>query len=320
MAPFQNLKEQHQNVYFDLSKDSKTMKFRGRIEFVTAAIKDVNEINVTMRTLELKGKEIALVIGKNGVTINELIKTFDVNIQISRKPEDMATAEIVGCEANVTRAVNKIESMIFLNEEIDSAIVVSSIARNNLLAKSGAGIKALQKDVSKACNDNVYIRFEKMPEGDYKAASTFLLVTAPRHLIEKVEGLVQQSVQECEANTITMNVDRDLISKIIGKGGETINKLRKLAPECEIEVNKITGEIKLLAADEVARNKIRNEIDKIVAANQVLRVPVDEPFFPSIFGATGKDLRGEIQKIGVSILNDPSNEIVTLRGTVEKVN
>ena len=85
-----------------------------------------------------------------------------------------------------------------------------------------------------------------------------------------------------------------------------------------IQVEKATGEIKILG-EEKATMAIKNAIDDIVANNQIVNVAVDESMLGLVFGQQGKELKDEIQALGVNMANGSSRKYIKLRGQIEKV-
>jgi polyribonucleotide nucleotidyltransferase len=279
MAPYKELRNNHANVFVDLSKDSKMMKLRGKMEAITAVKDDILKINVTMETVAVTGREAGLVIGKGGATIKALTEKFDVGLDVKDSKDDTAIIDIVGISINVAAAVKEINDMIFQNQDVDTNIFCSKLFKNKCLEKAGAMIKELQKEINAALDCNgVRIQFEGRDrgEGEMESSGALLEIRSSRtHHASAVE-LVKKRVAEYEAKTLVIKFESHVIPAIIGKGGEKINELKKLGKGATIELDRVIGEVSVLATDETTKNLVKDAIEEIIAQNQVLKVPVED--------------------------------------------
>lgn len=323
LAEFKELEKNHDGVIFDLQRDTSTLRFRGREEAVALAKEDVNKISVKMETLEIHGREAALIVGKSGKTINRLVEAHDVAIQVenSKKSNSDTSKIIVSGQGNkVDSAMKEIKDILFNSEEIEVSILVSAMTRNKLLTDAGALVKKLQKDVNEACEStNTYIRFEQIGKEERESAS-ILLVKALRMHIEEAEKIVKERIEIYDSAVIMMQVDTDLIPAIIGSKGATIKAIRtKGGPGADIEIDKLTGEVKLLADTDESRQNMKKAVDDIVSENQILRVPMEDSMFPDLFGQSGKAVKAKVQNSGVFIKRNDDDTAVLLRGSIEKI-
>lgn len=321
------LQKKHPNVTFDLSKETRVMKLRGREEFVTPAKEDVMNVNVKMEKMDISAREAALIVGKGGKTINRITEQHGVSIQIENQKNSKAVDDgksvimISGNGMKVDLAVKEIKDILFNNEDIEVSILVSAMTRNRLLSNGGGLVKQLQKDVNKACQPgNSFVRFEEMTKGEERDSSTILIVKSARMHIEKAEAIVKEKISSFDSNLVTIQIDVDLVPVIIGSKGATIKSLKKLGGQgADIDVDKFSGEVKLMADTESQRDAMKTAIDDLVNENQILRVPMDSAMFPDLFGQTGRAVKGRIQKNGVFLKIDDSNSAILLRGSIEKI-
>ena len=58
-----------------------------------------------------------------------------------------------------------------------------------------------------------------------------------------------------------------IIPSLIGKGGDNINKLRKLELGAEIEVDKVSGKVRDVCGDNKTREVLKEAIEKVIAEN-----------------------------------------------------
>ncbi len=320
MAEFNTLQKNHPNVIFDLSKETSIIKLRGREEFVNPAKEEILNNEVTMESIETSGRDAALVVGKSGKTINRLIETHGVAIQVENKKNDMSEIAVSGLQNKVNSAIKEIKDLLFNNEDMEVSILVNPMTRNKLLSDSGALVKKLQKDVNAACQPgNSFVRFEDISKEERESAS-ILLVKSPRMHIKEAEKIVRERIEEYDSAVLTMQVDLDLIPVIIGSKGATIKNIRKQGGDgADVEIDKYSGEVKLMAEKESNREKMKGAIDVIISENQILRLPMEKSMFPDLFGQTGKAVKAKIQNNGVFMKIDDSDTSIILRGSIEKV-
>lgn len=320
MEPFKQLQKDHSDVYFDLSKDSKVMKLRGKPHFVSSAKEAVASFDIIKQTIDVAGRETAIVVGKGGVTINAFVEKFNVGMNVERINDEKAVVEITGVPANVNAAVKEINFMLFKNEDIETSIVVSTIAKNSFLEDSGALIKKLQKDVNEMLDcKGVRLNFEnEKEEGVESSSKTLLVIRAPRAQHLAAVEYVKKHIAVYESKIFVVKIDQHMIPKIIGKKGETINAMRKMGKGGSIEIDRISGGVSVLANDEESKKLIKAHIEEIIAQNQLLQIPVDSQMMGLVFGAAGKGLKSSINSKGVQMTQDGSDTVM-FRGTIESI-
>ncbi len=320
------LQKNHPEVVFDLTKESRIMKLRGKEDAVTSAKKDVLNFEVKMEKIEIPSREVAIIVGKSGRTINRLVSEFDVSIQVADKRDsksgsDTASISVSGVGKKVEIAMKEIKDILFNNEDMEVSILVSAMTRNKLLSDSGTLIKQLQKDVNEACQPgNSFVRFEELAKEQERESTSILIVKSPRVHIDEAERIVKERIASYDSNLINMQIDIDLIPVVIGPKGATIKSLRSIGGSgANIEIDKFSGVVKLMADEETQRDAMKKAIDDLISENQILRVPMDSGMFPDLFGKRGKAVKSKIQKGGVFIKIDDSDDAILLRGSIEKV-
>lgn len=321
MAEFDLLQKRYHNVTFDLKKQTSILKLRGREEFVIPAKEEVLSVDVKMETLEISSREAASIVGKSGQTVNRLVADHDVSIQVeSQKNDDKSTILVSGQGKNVDAAIKEIKDILFKNEDIEMSFLVGSIVRNKMLSDSGALVKQLRKDVNNACQPGTsFVRFEELNE-DASDSSSLLYVKSPRMHVDMAEKIIKERLAMFDSATLMMQIDVELIPVLIGPKGSNIKSIRQLGGSgADVEVDKLTGEIKILADKEAGRTAIKNAIQTMVDENQILRVPMESSMFADIFGQAGKAIKSKIQGSGVFMKIDDSDTSILLRGSIDKV-
>merc|ERR1711862_569823 len=191
--------------------------------------------------------------------------------------------EITGSVPNIEAARAEVESILYENEEIENFVMVYPMQRNMFLANSGALLKEMQAEISgggvSKGGTSALLLFEKRDKDSSKSMSiakepSKLCVRTSRFNIDNALEIVQRRIAEHEATVISIEVDPDMVPAIIGKGGATINSLRKEGTGAEIEIDKNINHnnkctIRIQANNETNRDNIKEAISKIVAENQV---------------------------------------------------
>lgn len=263
MAPLKELRSNNTDVYVDLSKDSKVMKIRGKVEYIEDVKNAIAALNVLTETITLDRQEAGFIIGKSGTTIKSLTVKFNVGIEVKDVNEDTALVSIVGFAVNVSGAVEEVNKMTYQNKDIDSKMVVSNLVRSKLLENSGSIIKNIQKDVNKSIGSNaIRLMFEK--NSSESSSISLLEIRSPRMYHAKAVEYTKSKIAEYESIALVINIESYMVPKFIGKRGEKIKQLRKLGKGATIEVDAFVGEISVLASDEATKVLIKNTIEDFV--------------------------------------------------------
>ena len=275
MDPMKTLRKNHEQVNMDLSRDNKILKIRGKVDALELVKADLGNLKVCRETINLVGHEAGLIIGKKGANIKSMSEKFSVAIDVNDVSDDAASVAIVGSSANVDGAVQAINHMIFENKDIISNVVVSNVLRNDLLQDAGKKVKEIQKEANELISSNtVRLMFEK--QGDNSSSVSLLEVKCPRLHHTEVLEFVRKRVADFESNALTIKIEPYMVPKFVGKGGKHINELKKLGGKgVVIELDRVLGEVSVMTKDEATKEIIKAAIQKFIADNQILKVPVD---------------------------------------------
>eukprot|EP00566_Odontella_aurita_P003877 CAMPEP_0113591436 /NCGR_PEP_ID=MMETSP0015_2-20120614/37269_1 /TAXON_ID=2838 /ORGANISM="Odontella" /LENGTH=1296 /DNA_ID=CAMNT_0000497819 /DNA_START=165 /DNA_END=4055 /DNA_ORIENTATION=- /assembly_acc=CAM_ASM_000160 len=325
LGAFAKLQQDHSNVYFDLTKDTHTMTLRGMPNDVVGARNDLECLSVVSRAKEVSQKEAGLIVGKGGITINKLSETHSVVLNVTNnKNGEKATVEIVGTEANVDTAYADVEDIIFQNEELEETVVVRNMQRNKLLSNSASVIKQIQAEVNSEISGGggCLLVFEKRSQSrDGANEPSKLLIKTSRANMLKAKGIVQKHIDAYEADIVRVDVRPDIVPAVLGKGGATINSLRKEGAGAEIDIDKTTGVCFIQSEDTETRALVKAAIEKIITENQIKKVEVKKSMIGLLLGGeSGKEMREKISEIGANLSVDSSDRYMVLRGTVDQVN
>jgi len=338
MAVLNTLQTAHPYVHIDLSRTTHMVSLRGRPEYIAAVKKDIEALNIQTINRQVAAKEIGLVVGKGGSTVNNLVAKHNVfvNVVNEKNNDENALVEITGAVPNIEAALAEVENILYENEEIDNFVMVNPMQRNMFLANAGAAIKEMQSEISSAGGSNkggtsALLLFEKRDKDSRGNMSSKepskLCVRTSRFNMENALEIIQRTIAEHQATIISVEVDPDMVPAIIGKGGATINSLRQegSGTGAEIEIDKNINHngkctIRIQANSSDVRENVKQAISLIIAKNQVLNVAVERPMIGLIFGEAGKEIKKQItEEMGVWMGVDTSDEHIILRGTVEKI-
>jgi len=327
-AVLNKIQATHPLVHLDLSRNNTCLTLRGKPEYIATAKEDIESLEINTVVRSLPSREIGLVVGKGGGTVNKLVADHDVSINVVNENGGAnAVVEITGPSINVETALAEIEDLLYQNEEIEKFVMVNPMQRNMFLGNSGAVLKEIQAEISGSKSGlGTLLVFEKRDKSIDKSSSLMkepskLIIRTCRSNMDKALTVIQTRITEHEATVVSVTVDTGMVPAIIGKGGATINSLRQEGSGAEIEIDKSTGIIRIQATDENVKKSIINSINKIVAENQVLYVKVERSMIGLIFGESGKEIKKSIvENLGVWMGVDQSDEHIILRGTVEKIN
>ena len=228
MADFRST---HSDLQIEASREKGVISIRGDPEAVELCKEELLHFPLKSETRVLVGRESALIVGRSGATINRLVETYKVNIDVSEKGSDLFMCTIIG--PDVEGAVAEIDSIMLANKEMSEEIVVDNIVRNTLLTDGGAPMKQLQKQIVEAVQEGggggILLSFKnKAGDNDEKSV---LVVKCKHGIMETAIELVSTFLAKIEASLVTIDVDPFVVPMIIGKGGETIKNIKKL-PSC----------------------------------------------------------------------------------------
>ena len=312
MTDFRN---HHTDVQIEASRDKGVISLRGPPDAVQLCKNELLHFTLKSETRILVGRESAIVVGRSGATINRLVESHRVTIDVSETGEDVFTCTIIG--PTVDAAVAEIDAIIQANKDVTQEVVVDQIVRNTLLTDNGIPIKHLQKQVNDAVKDiaggGVQLTFSK---GDSSNVKSVLIIKGRQAVMETAKEMVLEFLVKVQASLVTIDVDPFIVAKIIGKGGEIIKKLKN-GKVVNIEVDKVLGRVVIQSQDDCEVKRVEAEVRSIMAENQIVRIqlPAARSMFRDLVRSDKKD---EINALVWMGLDDDTSSIV-LRGTRENV-
>lgn len=301
----------------DAFRDKGIISLRGLSNAVQAAKAELQTVSLESDTRILIGRESAIVVGKAGSTINRLTETHKVVIDVSETGDDVFACKVIGPALCVEACITEIDQVMEANKDIVETVIVDSIVRNTLLTDQGSPIKALQKKVNAGNGGGgggIQLSFAK--DGDN---THILQVKGRRAAVGPAKELVEATVQQIQSSLVTLQVDPFIVPKIIGKGGDTIKKLKGGDKTVNIEVDKTTGRVVIQSQDKAQVERVQDAIQVILDENQIERIALSPSTIKPLFRELIRSpQRNEINALVWMGMSEESSTII-LRGTRENV-
>ncbi len=312
MADFRS---QHPGLVIEASRDKGVISIRGAPDAVDTCREELLHFPLITETRVLLAHEASFVVGRSGATIKRLVETHKVTIDVSEKGSDVFMCTITGLD--VEAAVAEIDAILLANKEVTEEIFVGQTVRNTLLTSGGAPMKELRTQIGEAVKDitgaRIQLSFNNVDSSDDKSV---LIIKGKYAAMEPAKKIVMEFLEKVQASLVTIDVDPFVVPKIIGKGGETIKKLKdgKLV---NIEVYKIFGRVVIQSQHDSEVKRVEQEIRLILDENQIVRIqlPSARAIYRELLRSENKDEINSSVWIG---LDEDSSSIV-LRGTRENV-
>jgi biopolymer transport protein ExbD len=259
--------------------------------------------------------EAGVIVGRKGGNINQLIDEHKVAIDVTKSGEDYSVT-VTGPSSNVEAAVESIRDLLDLNKDVTERITIDPLVRNVFLKDSGAHIKQLQKDINAQTKENggyVFINIDK----DAAVQDSNLSIKARRPALAIALKMMDEDIDKIMNSVVTVQVDPEVVPRIIGKSGANIKEMRKQGKGVIIEVDK-TGKMQLLGESEDVEAVVQS-VDNVVQTNQVERFDCDASSINLTFRALVRAKSKEINALVSGMDLDEENSQIVLRGSVENV-
>jgi polyribonucleotide nucleotidyltransferase len=306
VTALQEIRASHPDVRLDASRE-KGMVCRGIPEDIAAFRKDLPVIQ--SETLTVTSKEAALVVGKNGATIESIVESHQTAIQLLRG-EVNTTIKVIGPSGHVESAIREIEELLAANREGVLKMNVQVPIKNALLLENGKGARELTLQVNNhlEATGAVTLNFE----------DGALIVRGKARVLETAAEKVQAEVRRLEQLMVSIQVDPMVIPVFIGKGGSGIKDLKDGKP-VTIELDKETGKIDIAGLESSSIDYVRERTQALANTQLVERIQSDPPSaYKTLMRGFVRTLAKEVTKLVFLKLEDESQQVI-LRGSREKL-
>jgi len=219
----QQLRGEYTRSFVDVQRRDGKLSVQGSPEEVAEIKAKIFDIRIVSKKRLLAGRQVNVIVGKKGTTIERLCTEHMIPIEFSKDNDIETHAVFTGPPALVEAAMSEVEKLINDNREVEAIVNISPIKKNILLAEGGLHIKALQAKVVESFPDgNCYVFIKK----DFVAKDRpELVVKSKRLLVSEALQFVIDILKEFDELIVECTVDPYVIPRIIGKGGETIKKI-----------------------------------------------------------------------------------------------
>eukprot|EP00536_Pseudo-nitzschia_multiseries_P012145 jgi/Psemu1/31055/gm1.31055_g len=308
----QELREEYRNTSIEVYRAGGKVRLRGIPKDIAGIKEKILDLGIVSREREFEGREeINILIGDNGATIDGLCQKYTISIDVGKAVGGKTPVVFIGKPDMIEAALNQVETLIEENKEVVEIIHISIVIKDILLAEGGRHINAMREEIVQAipngrCFLNVKDKHRTTndkPELVVKAKQSMLTgaLTFARDALKKLDSLV-----------VKLKVDPYAIPRIIGKGGETINRLKEGKP-VTVEVDRTHSEVWYGATSVEALDELRKEIDQVIDSNCVVRIQADTDYLKRQF----QSVKVAVSKSGLDgywLDMDEHNSCYVIRG------
>lgn len=281
-----------------------------KVELACAEIQRIykNTPKVTKLAIQITKSQHKLIIGKNGSTVQEIFKDYDVYVQVPKLEVNSETIYLYGQESKLGAALAMVCAKA--NSIVNIKIEVASWLHRYLIGERGSNISKITADYP-----GTHVKFEN----DNK-----ITLDGPPEEVEKVKARLELIVDGLKKSMICeeLQVDPKYYSQLVGKKYEHISRLNK-EHGVNIRVPSTTDNSNIVriegATDGVKKALV--EFKELVAKVENERskdIIIDQKFHSNLIGKSGKNLneiRAKFNDIQINIPNqEEKSEVVTIRG------
>jgi rRNA processing protein Krr1/Pno1 len=302
-----DLRNRHPDVVLTVPRaNTQALLLRGLPTDIENAEKDLLSFTVIQKELRVASKLSAVVVGKQGATIERLVLDHQATIDIQRNKDDDSVITIVGPATNVEAAMKEIEEMIAAAKESTETVAIDQNLRSALLLKGGAGIRELNKKVSAVTKEHGNLSLSMGDDGIIVVGKVMVTTVAVEMLKEEICQL--------EATIVRIKVDPFALPVFIGKGGKTLQKLKD-GKYVNVEIDRIVGEVTICGLDKSEVAIVEESFRSFAAENLVERVSVDSSVVKSLLRSK---LGKEVSDL-VFAASDEATSQILIRGTADNI-
>ena len=310
ITQLQALQAKNPQVHIHLPRKQAKIVLRGAPEDIASLKQDLSELEVVEKTFHVSNPEAAYVIGKRGTTIDRLTQEHQVVIELS-KSDDESKISVTGIDANVAQAVTEIVELVADAREGAETIPIDRTARLVLLKNHGAVMKQMFKDannLARQAGGSLSLRID----------GNSIVVRGTNKTLDAAKLAIQSEISRLEESVVRMAVDKTIIPKLIGKGGEVLRSLT-VGTTVDVEFDKEQGCLAIIGSIEEEVDKVKSTIEEIVGQNQIRRIPLEAAVYKRQLGGLLRASGESIRALPCVIRGDDESCAIILRGEAEKI-
>eukprot|EP00043_Microstomoeca_roanoka_P000947 m.30138 g.30138 ORF g.30138 m.30138 type:complete len:1204 (-) comp10580_c0_seq1:246-3857(-) len=319
------LREERPKVHIQCPKEGDEIEIEGPPEDVDVVRDSLRELadqlqrTLTFAEIHVEPKYHPYIIGQNGSTIKDIRAKSGATIDIPPGESNSNVVRVEGTAEAVAKAVSIVNEMAakLRNQKTDK-IVVPNALHSQIIGAGGEGLKKLLQGY-----DSVVLNFP-----DRGVESDEILIRGDKKEVDTVVAAIKERVTDIEASnyTDTVHVFRKFHPDVIGKSGETINRIRNdtktriNVPAADEENDYITivGYKENVEKAKKAILDIQQKVGKIVTQD----IEVDPKYHPTIRGSQNRILQSLESELSVEItvpMAKDKSSVVKVRGPAESV-
>ncbi|XP_033116726.1 vigilin-like [Anneissia japonica] len=324
-----NIKEITQNlpkVHIEFQDGREAIIVEGPPEEVEQARKALDDISKDLQSrfdfanVEINQKFHKHIIGKNGVNVNRIKSATGVSILIPSDDKPSNTIRIEGSPEGVQHAKKELLDMALrMENEKSKDILIDHRYHRAIIGSKGENIKSV-RDLFK----DVQITFPNPNE-----KSDIVSLRGPKQDVEKCYKYLQQMVADHAAKNFRLDVPvyKKFHKNIIGKGGNTINKIKEVTgTRIEIPTENSDSDVIVVIGTKQNAEKARDMI--LVIQKELVNIVEEDVTIPakyhqSLIGAKGRLVRQIMEECGGVYIHFPNegslSDTVSVRGPKDEV-
>lgn len=316
----------------------RNIRVHGNPADIAAFEEDLLNVECITETVTVSSRTSGLLVGKSGKSIEEMVNTYQVVVDIERpnkahtlangsalvaSNEESTNVKICGPPANVAAVLAIINNLVEENRDHEEVIHLDAIVKVVLLQNSGAGIQALQKNANAEAKQNVEGTTSNSILVNIKGKD--LVVKGKSKAVKYVMPFVHKEIERVSSMINRMNIDIFAIPAVIGKGGQGIKMLLEGTKSVHMEIHSKLGEVEICGLEQNEVDKVTCATKALIDTNQVqrLRLECDDTSTTNSFTIQFRNLTRSVTmkqiKEMVVLSADYDSKELALRGTPENL-
>jgi len=311
------LRDKYTGAFIDVHRNGGKLIIRANPEDIAEIKGKIFGLDIVSKEHQFVGKEISILLGKKGATIDELCSEHLISIEVGEANVNNTAAVFTGNLDMVEAAWIKVQELINDSREVIEVVSITPIIKNLLLAQGGHHIKTFQTKVVESIPDgNCFLSINK---DRIAKDNPELLIKVKQSLVSEARKFICDALKDLDKLVVKCSVDPYAIPRIIGKGGERIRRLTR-GKAVFVEVDNFSNEVCYGATSVEALNDLRKEMDEVIDSNSIIRIKSDPVVLKRQYELIRSEIKNNMDGCWLDIDNDDSCYIVRgKKQDIEKV-
>jgi predicted RNA-binding protein Jag len=272
---------------------------REKVDMACQEIKKIfrekSKLNITKLAIQITKSQHKLIIGRNGSTVHEIFRDYDVYVQVPKLDSPSETIFLFGEESKLGAALSQVCTKA--NSVVSTKIEVPSWLHRHMIGEKGANISKITADYP-----NTHVKFEP----DNKIS-----LDGPPDEVEKVRERLQnitiglKQIMICEEIT----VDPKYYAQLVGKKYDNISRLNnKFGVVIRVPNENSNNNVVRIEGAPDGVNKAKEEFLELLKKLENERskdVIIEQKYHSNLIGKNGKSyfFKALFKRIKRDILN-----------------